>query len=67
MDQKTIDNLKTNDNVNGSSYDDNADFSFETPKNLHNESNASSTNKAQNVGVGLGAVSLEDLVKSLNN
>ena len=64
---KTIDNLKTNDNVNGSSYDDNEDFSFETPKNLHNESNASSTNKAQNVGVGLGAVSLEDLVKSLNN
>ena len=64
---KKIDNLKTNDNVNGSSYDDNEDFSFETPKNLHNESNASSTNKAQNVGVGLGAVSLEDLVKSLNN
>lgn len=67
MDQKTIDDLKTNDNVNGSSYDDNEDFSFETPKNLNNESNVSSPNTTQNVGVGLGAVSLEDLVKSLNN
>ena len=67
MDQKTIDDLKTNDNVNNSSYENNEDFSFETLKNMNNESNASSTNKAQNVGVGLGAVSLEDLVKSLNN